>query len=500
MPVKYQSYIAGGNSKFETLLYCAVEPMALYYVWYLSFSLLGQLLAYDFLPFLLLDVIVKNSTTRDVLNSVIYPRKQIIMGGVVILFLVQIYTFFTFLYFRSAIHHQAFEFCSTFYDCYKVALRYGLASGGGIGDVFSVTVGKRWPLDITYFFVVNIGMLNLIAGVIITTFGQLREDKAKLMKDTVGVCFICSIDKQVFDRASVEPDGFKTHVKIDHNIWNYLYFIFLLWEQDRDDDDGLEQYVRRAIDSNEIVWFPLNKAIRLTQAATKEESLVNDIKEKINDTETNISSKLERYQTEINIALEQLNQALKQDHANADQIHAVQSNMLHITSNNEFEKLGRAVSPTDNVGRLHRSMLYLYFLEVSGIPELPEGAENIFVNVYVNDEIHTLHSTLSEGNRITFPYDSKVKLLDSLHVDDDLECGIQVLYGDPVSDEVVQIVSLRVVVDQLLLAEDCRYEMFFDCEGNRGSGKVTVIPKVFSKSFEPISGSEQQITSFDELD
>ena len=94
IPVKYQSLEAAGYSGFETILYTAMEPMTLYYIWYLVFSILGQILAYDFLPFLLLDIIVKNSTTRDVLNAVIYPRRQIAMGGIVILFIVQIYTFF----------------------------------------------------------------------------------------------------------------------------------------------------------------------------------------------------------------------------------------------------------------------------------------------------------------------------------------------------------------------------------------------------------------------
>ncbi|KAJ1398884.1 hypothetical protein B484DRAFT_339558, partial [Ochromonadaceae sp. CCMP2298] len=112
-----------------------------------------------------------------------------------------------------------------------VALGYGLRMGGGVGDLFTPTVGRRWPLDVTFFFIVNVGMLNLIAGVIITTFGQLRENQARIDADTRGVCFICGIGRQVFDRASDEPDGFKTHVKLDHNMWNYLYFIFMLWEQ-----------------------------------------------------------------------------------------------------------------------------------------------------------------------------------------------------------------------------------------------------------------------------
>jgi hypothetical protein len=94
IPVKYQSLEAAGHSSFETILYTAAEPMTLYYIWYLVFSILGQVVAYDFLPFLLLDIIVKNSTTRDVLNAVIFPRKQIAMGGIIILFIMQIYAFF----------------------------------------------------------------------------------------------------------------------------------------------------------------------------------------------------------------------------------------------------------------------------------------------------------------------------------------------------------------------------------------------------------------------
>jgi hypothetical protein len=506
-PVRYQALEASGNySKYWILFYTAAEPMILYYVWYLLFSICGQVIAYDFLPFLLLDIIVKNSTTRDVLNSVIAPKTQIILGGIVILFIVQIYTFFVFLYFRNDLNYQAFEFCSTFYKCYKTTLRYGLSEGGGIGDIFNVTVGHRWPLDVTFFLVVNIGMLNLIGGVIITTFGQLREDKGKLLKDTEGVCFICSIDKQIFDRASTEPEGFKTHVKIDHNIWNYLYFIFLLWEQDRDDDDGLEQYVRRAIEANEIVWFPLNKAIRLTQAATKEESLVNDIKQRINDTEVTLTSKLDRYQTDISIVLEQLNQTLKQDHAYAEHLQNFASSAMQINATSEFEKFLSNRLPTpgadgnsQNRPKKSSNMLCVYFLEIAGIHDLPKGVETIFVNVYINDEVLSLHTTMIFGTVIKFPPDAHVKLLDSVNDlmdEDNVEFGLQILYGDPVTDEVVEIVSVQLPITQLLLSESCRYEIFLDGKNLSSYGKITLVPKLIENATAPEnemgSNSEQK--------
>jgi hypothetical protein len=94
LPVKYQSLEAAGYGQLEAVFYTATEPMTLYYVGYLVLTILGNAVSYSFLTFLLLDIIVKNSTTQDVLNAVIFPRKQIAMGGVVILFIMQIYAFF----------------------------------------------------------------------------------------------------------------------------------------------------------------------------------------------------------------------------------------------------------------------------------------------------------------------------------------------------------------------------------------------------------------------
>jgi len=237
---------------------------------------------------------------------------------------------------NEANNGQELYFCGNLFDCYLVTLGYGLREGGGVGDVFRATLGKRWLLDVSFYFVITCGMLNLIAGVIITTFGQLRENKGRQMEDTTGVCFICSIDKQIFDRASAEPEGFKTHVKIDHNIWNYLYFIFLLWEQDKDDDDGMEQYVRRAIDADEIIWFPLNKAIRLNQAATEEEIILQDIDTKLRVVENNLSKKLANFQTELNSVMEQLSTATKLEYKRGE----VKSSIAeYLISQSSIEKL-----------------------------------------------------------------------------------------------------------------------------------------------------------------
>jgi hypothetical protein len=193
-----------------------------------------------------------------------------------------------------------------------------LRQGGGVGDVMNLSVTGQWISDTTYFLIMIVMLLNIIFGIIIDTFSSLRANKNERLEDTEQVCFICGIGKQVFDRASDEPDGFKNHVKIDHNMWNYLYYIFMLWEQDRDDDDGLELYVRKAIEADEIIWFPVNKAIRLDQAATEEEEMIATMAAEIQQHENAVTDKLNNFQMEINVFLEQISLATKQSYASGD--------------------------------------------------------------------------------------------------------------------------------------------------------------------------------------
>ena len=196
--------------------------------------------------------------------------------------------------------------CETLYRCLLVTMSYGVRMPGGIGDQMKHTLGIRYIIDLLFFLIVLIVLLNVIFGIIIDTFGDLRAQKLERQHDTTDTCFTCGIDKQVFDRASSEPNGFKTHIRVDHNMWNYMYFIFYVWEQDKDDDDGLEQYVRRSVAMNDIGWFPMNKAMRLEMTKSAEEDLRNAIKDDIVRVETTLCTKLTQIQGDIGEVLEKI--------------------------------------------------------------------------------------------------------------------------------------------------------------------------------------------------
>jgi len=71
--------------------------------------------------------------------------------------------------------------------------------------------------DLSFFLLIITILLNIIFGIIIDTFAQLRDDKCKTDADMRDYCFICAIDKQTFDRET--EAGFGVHREEDHNEW-----------------------------------------------------------------------------------------------------------------------------------------------------------------------------------------------------------------------------------------------------------------------------------------
>merc|ERR1711959_658829 len=115
-------------------------------------------------------------------------------------------------------------------------------------------------MGILFFLLVVIILLNIIFGIIIDNFAELRDQKKMRTIDTVDYCFICGIPRQRFED-QIHPLAFAHHIKNDHCMWNYVKFMVYIWHQDRDDDDGLEQYVRQQMERGDVNWFPTGTSI-----------------------------------------------------------------------------------------------------------------------------------------------------------------------------------------------------------------------------------------------
>merc|ERR1711924_129777 len=79
-------------------------------------------------------------------------------------------------------------------------------------------------IDLLFFLLVLIILMNIIFGIIIDTFSELRETRKERERDTREFCFICGHDKLAFAKGNGGP-GFEHHIKEEHCLWSYLKFI-----------------------------------------------------------------------------------------------------------------------------------------------------------------------------------------------------------------------------------------------------------------------------------
>ncbi|KAI1708384.1 ion transport protein [Ditylenchus destructor] len=175
--------------------------------------------------------------------------------------------------------------CETLRMCIITTLNWGLRNGGGIGDVLRSVDPQEpyffWRImyDLSFFVVLIIIVLNLIFGVIIDTFGDLRAEKNEKEDTLRNTCFICGLERGKFDNKAIT---FEEHNENEHNLWHYLYFIVWLQIKDETEFTGPESYVAKCVKERNLDWFPRMQAISLKEDSGENDQLdIRDLQEQM---------------------------------------------------------------------------------------------------------------------------------------------------------------------------------------------------------------------------
>ncbi|KAJ8411304.1 hypothetical protein AAFF_G00173100 [Aldrovandia affinis] len=273
----------GNRGTFTRGYKAVVMDMAfLYHVTYVIVCMLGLFLHEFFYSFLLFDLVNREETLLNVIKSVTRNGRSIILTALLALILVYLFSIVGFLFlkddFRMEVerlpgtlspatcskdtceessHHAVTDgddgmerVCDTLLMCIVTVLNQGLRNGGGVGDMLRKP-SKDEPLfaarvvyDLLFFFIVIIIVLNLIFGVIIDTFADLRSEKQRKEEILKTTCFICGLERDKFDNKTV---SFEEHITSEHNMWHYLYFLVLVRVKDPTEYTGPESYVAQMI-------------------------------------------------------------------------------------------------------------------------------------------------------------------------------------------------------------------------------------------------------------
>ncbi|KNC81973.1 hypothetical protein SARC_05737 [Sphaeroforma arctica JP610] len=228
----------------------------------------------DVLIILLFDLVFREDTLKNVIRSVTRNGVSILLTALLGLIVIYLFSIVGYVYLRDDFTIQTAngeeEWCDSLLMCIVTTMNNGLRNGGGIGDVLRVRskdeplYGGRVVYDLMFYFIVIIIIMNLIFGVIIDTFADLRAEKNDTEDNMKNTCYVCGLSRTAFDSSS-RAATFEQHTLTEHNVWDYVYFMTHLRIKDSTEFTGPESYVKRMLDERDNSWFPRMQAISLLQ-------------------------------------------------------------------------------------------------------------------------------------------------------------------------------------------------------------------------------------------
>ncbi|KAI8801199.1 hypothetical protein BJ742DRAFT_838177 [Cladochytrium replicatum] len=263
----YQSFLRHRLTlrAFELFNYASHDLRLAYFISMAALSISG--LIYPAIYSIhLLDFVFRDAVLHGVIQSVTLNKTSLFKTAILGLIIIYLYAVVSFNFFHTKFDNQKGLYCNSLSECFITILSHGIRAGGGIGDLLEVhdsnkeSYAARVALDLSFFLIVIIFLLNVIFGIIFDTFGQLREEHQSILNDLKSTCFVCSINASEFDRNAV---SFAHHLKKEHNLMHYLFFIVHLQIKDPTEYTSHESYVSEMLEMQDYSFFPINRAMSL---------------------------------------------------------------------------------------------------------------------------------------------------------------------------------------------------------------------------------------------
>uniref|UniRef100_A0A1I8JHH3 Ion_trans domain-containing protein n=1 Tax=Macrostomum lignano TaxID=282301 RepID=A0A1I8JHH3_9PLAT len=256
---------SGGQDKLSVRLFSIAT---FYYIVFVGCAFAGTFYSPYFFAFHLLNIVNNNQMLRGVIQAVTTNGLSLVWVSVLGIAIMYLYAVIGFAKFRIAFRpDDSLMFCGTLYQCFVTILRFGL-----IGDLFENLVPPSshrnfdeyvWMalFSITFFVLISTIGLNIIFGIIVDTFSQLRDKKWMAETDMRNCCFICSRNNYDFEH---HGQGFDHHVRTEHNMWAYIFFFIHLEDTATNDYTSLDLHVHKMLKEERFEFFPLNRALCLS--------------------------------------------------------------------------------------------------------------------------------------------------------------------------------------------------------------------------------------------
>jgi len=199
----------------------------------------------SFYSLCLLDICVRNASLERVLAAVKLNRSQLGQTALLMIVLIYIYTTFIFWAFKDDFIDGSsnadpsdgsgkgqYKRCQTIAQCLVTAYDEGLRQDVGLAEYLVglqtygedarpvYVVALRLLLDVGWWVAITLLLVNIVAGVIIDAFAELRDIDKRLQSMLDTKCLVCGCDAS---ELNTRGSGYRSHLKDEHNLWNYVW-------------------------------------------------------------------------------------------------------------------------------------------------------------------------------------------------------------------------------------------------------------------------------------
>ena len=214
---------------------------------------------------LLLPILFISKTLKSIIISIRLNFKQFCLTLFLAFFIIYIFSNLYFFFHNSDFNFEFNDnndnYCKTLVFSFLNGLDNGLRARGGLGDSakrISFLKNKnhylsRLLLDDLFFLLIVIIMIDLVFGIIIKSFDELRHRNQKYISDKKNYCAICHSSRKLLEKMRI---NYNEHINIIHNVWNYIEYMISLKLKDINDLNSINQYVRTKIERKDITWLP----------------------------------------------------------------------------------------------------------------------------------------------------------------------------------------------------------------------------------------------------
>jgi len=244
------------HSFLMQLLRFIIRPDSFYFIFYLTFSLLG-LLWYVFYPILLLDAVRRFESLARLLQAVTSTWHQLSITLAFVTIILYIFSTIGFILFKQDyMDDDGVLNCDTLLNCLLSTSKVGLTQGGIGGQLEKPAPEEYWArgvFDLAFWALVIVIMLNITFGIIIDSYSGLREEYKMMLEEWYNSCFICGVK-----RSDVEGKGeaWEDHCLAVHPLRTYISMLIYLSEKPDNACSGLEKTVKSKIARYDTSFFP----------------------------------------------------------------------------------------------------------------------------------------------------------------------------------------------------------------------------------------------------